>query len=62
MMADNNDLDRLAKAHPAWQFGVTWDAAASGPDRRHVWARQGNVILVAWSEAALAAYLILAEA
>jgi hypothetical protein len=50
-----DDLDRLREQYPGWTFGRLWITAASGPDKRRLWASRGPIFLSAWSAAALAA-------
>jgi hypothetical protein len=47
------DLGQLREDFPEWRFGTVWASAASGPDRRRLWARRGNVLLSAWNAAGL---------
>jgi len=54
-MTEPDDLSQLREAYPGWRFGSVWAAVASGPDRRRIWARCGDVILTAWSAPELAA-------
>jgi hypothetical protein len=51
------DLARLRDQFPGWTFGVVWTTAASGPDRRRIWAIRNGVILSAWDASALAGYI-----
>ena len=51
------DLTGLRQDWPGWQFGTVWASAASGPDRRRVFAQCGRVLLTAWTAAELAASL-----
>lgn len=58
MLASMNpadDLTQLRDEFPGWRFGTVWATAASGPDRRRVWARNGDVLLSAWCAADLRA-------
>lgn len=51
-----SDLDRLRQEYPAWRFGAQWTGAASGPDRRMLWAfrpEDRNSLVTAWSADAL---------
>lgn len=48
-MTEGNDLTRLREEYPQWRFGTVWATAASGPDRRRVWARNGDVLVTAWT-------------
>jgi alkanesulfonate monooxygenase SsuD/methylene tetrahydromethanopterin reductase-like flavin-dependent oxidoreductase (luciferase family) len=52
-MTEGDDLSRLREQYPAWRFGTVWASAASGPDRRRIWARNGNVLVTAWNAAEL---------
>jgi hypothetical protein len=47
------DLAALRAKHPEWRFGTVWASAASGPDRRRVWASRDGILLSAWDAAAL---------
>ena len=47
------DLAALREQYPGWRFGSVWASAASGPDARRVWARNGAVLLTAWDAAEL---------
>jgi hypothetical protein len=49
------DLTHLREQFPGWRFGTVWASAASGPDRRRVWASKDGILLTAWNAAALAA-------
>jgi hypothetical protein len=44
-----SDLSQLREEFPDWRFGTVWASAASGPDRRRLWARRGTVLLSAWN-------------
>lgn len=48
-----DELAKLREEFPEWRFGTAWTAAASGPDRCLWWARNGDVLLSAWSTADL---------
>ena len=48
-----DDLAQLREEFPGWRFGSVWATAASGPDRRRLWARNGDVLLSDWSAAGL---------
>lgn len=50
-----SDLSQLREEFPDWRFGTVWASAASGPDRRRLWARRGSVLLSAWNAAGLRA-------
>jgi hypothetical protein len=50
-----SDLSQLREEFPDWRFGTVWASAASGPDRRRLWARRGTVLLSAWNAAGLRA-------
>jgi hypothetical protein len=50
-----DDIARLRREHPGWTFGTAWATAASGPDRRRVWAMRDRIRLSAWTAQALAA-------
>jgi hypothetical protein len=47
------DLAALRAKYPAWRFGTVWATAASGPDRRRVWAVRDGILLSAWNSAEL---------
>jgi hypothetical protein len=49
-----DDLARLRREHPSWNFGSVWATAASGPDARRLWASRDGVLLSAWTAAELA--------
>ena len=49
-----DDLARLRRGHPSWNFGSVWATAASGPDARRLWASRNGVLLTAWTSAELA--------
>jgi hypothetical protein len=44
-----DDLARLRRDHPSWNFGSVWAGAASGPDARRLWASRNGVLLSAWT-------------
>jgi hypothetical protein len=50
-----DDLAQLREEFPGWRFGSVWATAASGPDRRRLWARNGPVLLSSWNAAGLRA-------
>jgi hypothetical protein len=43
------DVARLREQFPGWTFGAVWTTAASGPDRRRVWAMRDGILLSAWT-------------
>lgn len=49
-----DDLARLRRDHPGWNFGSVWATANSGPDARRLWASRGGVLLSACTAAELA--------
>jgi hypothetical protein len=49
-----DDLARLRRDYPGWNFGSVWATAASGPDARRLWASRDGVLLSAWTAAELA--------
>jgi hypothetical protein len=56
-MNDNpqrTDLDDLHEEFPEWRFGTVWASAASGPDKRRLWATRDSVTPTAWNRAELA--------
>ena len=54
-MTQPDDLSQLREQYPQWRFGSLWASAASGPDRRRIWARNGDMLLSAWNAAELRA-------
>jgi hypothetical protein len=56
-----SDVAALREQFPGWHFGVVWAVAASGPDRRRLFAGQGVVLVSAWNAAELAAKIRLEE-
>jgi alkanesulfonate monooxygenase SsuD/methylene tetrahydromethanopterin reductase-like flavin-dependent oxidoreductase (luciferase family) len=57
-----DDLARLRQDHPTWRFGTVWASAASGPDKRRLYAARNGVMLSAWNAAELAADIRREEA
>jgi hypothetical protein len=57
-----DDLDQLRDTFPGWIFGAFWITAASGPDRRRLWALRGPVAVTAWDAGTLAARIRQEEA
>jgi hypothetical protein len=53
-MIQPDDLTKLRQELPAWNFGSVWASAASGPDRRRLWATRDGMLLSAWTAAELA--------
>jgi hypothetical protein len=51
-----SDIQRLQGqfSDQGWRFGSVWTTAASGPDRRRIFARRDTTLLTAWTEAELA--------
>jgi hypothetical protein len=49
-----DDLARLRRDYPGWNFGSVWATAATGPDARRLWASRDGVLLSAWTAAELA--------
>jgi hypothetical protein len=49
-----DDMTRLRREHPAWNFGSVWATACSGPDSRRLWASRDGMLLSAWTAAELA--------
>ena len=45
----DDDLAKLRKDHPGWNFGTVWASAASGPDARRLWATRDGMLLSAWT-------------
>jgi hypothetical protein len=50
---DADGLAQLREEFPGWRFGTAWTAAASGPDRCRLWARNEDAFVSAWSAASL---------
>ena len=50
-----DDVARLREQFPGWTFGTVWATAASGPDKRRLWAVNDGILLSAWTAAELAA-------
>jgi hypothetical protein len=52
-----SDLDHLREEFSAsgWRFGTVWASAASGPDKRRLYATRDGVTLTAWNRFELAA-------
>ncbi len=48
-----DDLSQLRAEYPAWRFGTVWATAASGPDRRRLWATRDGITVTAWNAAEL---------
>lgn len=55
-------LAKLRQDHPTWRIGTVWATAASGPDRRRIYAARGGITLSAWTAAELAADIRREEA
>jgi len=53
-MEQRTDLDDLREQFPGWRFGTVWASAASGPDKRRLWATRDGITLTAWNSAELA--------
>ncbi len=51
--AGASDLSQLHDEYPLWCFGTVWATAASGPDRRRLWATRDGVTVHAWTAARL---------
>ncbi len=45
------DIERLREqfGDQGWQFGTVWASAASGPDKRRLYATRDGVLLTAWT-------------
>ena len=52
----SSDIQRLQGefGDRGWRFGSVWATAASGPDRRRLFAARDTTLLTAWTEAELA--------
>ena len=50
------DIQRLQEqfGDQGWRFGTVWASAASGPDKRRLYAARDTTLLTAWTEAELA--------
>jgi hypothetical protein len=48
------DVDQLRERYPGWDISESWTTAASGPDRRHLIASNGDITISAWTAAELA--------
>lgn len=48
-----DDVSRLRQEYPGWRFGTVWASAASGPDRRRLWATRDGITVTAWNAATL---------
>ena len=48
-----DDLAKLRREHPGWNFGTVWTSVNSGPDVRRICASRNGVILSAWNAAEL---------
>jgi hypothetical protein len=57
-----DDIQRLRDQFTGWTFGTAWATAASGPDRRRIWAMRDGFLLSAWTAAELAAEIRRQEA
>ena len=46
------DVQRLQEqfGDEGWRFGTVWASAASGPDRRRLFAARDTTLLTAWTE------------
>jgi hypothetical protein len=50
-----SDLDQLREEFPGWRFGTVWASAASGPDKRRLYATKDGITVTAWNRFELAA-------
>jgi hypothetical protein len=50
----SDDLTQLEEEFPGWRFGTVWATAASGPDKRRLYATRDGVTLTAWNRFELA--------
>jgi len=50
------DIQRLQEQFGAqgWRFGTVWATAASGPDKRRLFASRDTTLITAWTAAELA--------
>jgi hypothetical protein len=50
------DIQRLQEqfSDQGWRFGTVWASAASGPDKRRLYAARDTTLITAWTEAELA--------
>jgi len=46
------DIQRLQEqfGEQGWRFGTVWASAASGPDKRRLYASRDTTLLTAWTE------------
>lgn len=51
---EDGELSSLREQFPHWAFGVHWQAGASGPDGRSLFAVRDDVVLSAGNAAGLA--------
>jgi hypothetical protein len=49
-----SDLDQLRAQFPGWRFGTVWASAASGPDKRRLYATKDGITVTAWNRFELA--------
>jgi hypothetical protein len=49
----DDDLAKLRRDHPGWNFGSVWASAASGLDARRLWASRDGMLPSAWTAAEL---------
>jgi hypothetical protein len=56
-----DDISRLQSEHPQWQVGSMWTSAASGPDRRRLWAARGGILVTAPDAIGLSAQITREE-
>jgi hypothetical protein len=54
-MEQRTDLDDLRQEFPGWRFGTVWASAASGPDKRRLYATRDGITVTAWNRFELAA-------
>jgi hypothetical protein len=45
------DLAQLREQFPSWRFGTVWATAATGPDKRRLWAAKDGILISAWNAA-----------
>jgi hypothetical protein len=49
-----DDLSQLREEFPGWRFGTVWASAASGPDKRRLYATKDGITVTAWNRFELA--------
>ena len=49
-----SDIAELQVEFPDWVIDSVWASAGAGPDARRLTARQGTILITAWTKAELA--------